>query len=342
MRILVLIFSIFLSIYSFGGINKKYTLNLGEDISLITWADVDYSGNVYLLDGRNAIFLKIDGSGKIVFNRAKKGQGPGEFQYPSCIQYVKGKGVFSSDILRKKLVLMDSNYKFLKDFPLPLFPLRFVFGEKCILIMSDSLKNNRYSFIVYRLMPDRKKKLKIDGLFKGNEVVIKKGMKVDFDNSSGIFFDANDRYVVFLKQVAYPLMLYYQKLDGVSGELVKIKLPYKPIPLTEKEKKKVIDEALAMAKQLNPSASERDIIAKNKIACNYFSIDGRDNVWLLVSTAEVDTHNLLCFNLDSKKIVERNRIKGFKNPGINVKGKYLVIFEKSMIADPKISLYTIK
>lgn len=51
------------------------------------WLNVDDQGNIYIADGGNRRIQKYDKTGKYVQTIGRKGQGPGEFQYPGRILF---------------------------------------------------------------------------------------------------------------------------------------------------------------------------------------------------------------------------------------------------------------
>ncbi len=77
--------------------------------------DVDNEGNVYIVDNRNHRIQKFDSNGKYLLTIGRRGQGPGEFEYPSGV-YIAGSGkIFVNSFHR--VTVYESTGKYIKSFP---------------------------------------------------------------------------------------------------------------------------------------------------------------------------------------------------------------------------------
>lgn len=82
---------------------------LGENLHI----EVDSSGNIFILDPQNYRILKFDKIGRFLWKAGRKGQGPGEFEYPFKIKCSKDNLVAVLDGLLK-IHLFDPKGVFIK------------------------------------------------------------------------------------------------------------------------------------------------------------------------------------------------------------------------------------
>jgi len=69
---------------------------------------VDTDGNIYVLDSGNHRLQVFDKSGKYLRTIGKRGQGPGEFNGPICVQLDGETGnIFVADFLSRKIIIFD-------------------------------------------------------------------------------------------------------------------------------------------------------------------------------------------------------------------------------------------
>lgn len=70
--------------------------------------EVDKLGNIYVLDQRMSRVMKFDEKGKFILKFGKKGQGPGEFEFPEAM-VLDSKGMIyvlsSGRVLLKRLIM---------------------------------------------------------------------------------------------------------------------------------------------------------------------------------------------------------------------------------------------
>lgn len=97
------------------GITFKYLLPYG-------CIDVDTSGNIYVLDsGVHKVFI-LDSQGRYLKHFGKKGQGPGEFQTPSCMKIMPDGKINIVDNGNRKIIQFDSNGNYIGGISLTNYP----------------------------------------------------------------------------------------------------------------------------------------------------------------------------------------------------------------------------
>jgi len=77
--------------------------------------DADSSGNIYILDSRDTLIRRFDEKGAYVRPIGRKGQGPGEFQNPACMEVAPGGTILVADPYQMRLVTMAPNGDFIKS-----------------------------------------------------------------------------------------------------------------------------------------------------------------------------------------------------------------------------------
>jgi hypothetical protein len=107
-------------------------LSIGEDkgrpeyiFSGIGGLAVDEQGNIYAIDSREAVVRVFDHQGMYVRTIGRKGQGPGETQYPVFVQATpQGElAVYDYSVARMLFYSLDGTYLRQKTTPRPLLPI---------------------------------------------------------------------------------------------------------------------------------------------------------------------------------------------------------------------------
>ena len=107
-------------------------LSIGEDkerpeyiFSGIGGLAVDEQGNIYAIDSREAVVRVFDHQGMYVRTIGRKGQGPGETQYPVFVQATpQGElAVYDYSVARMLFYSLDGNYLRQKTTPRPVLPI---------------------------------------------------------------------------------------------------------------------------------------------------------------------------------------------------------------------------
>ncbi|MCH8285738.1 6-bladed beta-propeller, partial [candidate division KSB1 bacterium] len=98
----------------------------GENYYLYKPADIikDNDGNYYILDAGNYLVKKYDPDGKFLLSFGRKGQGPGEFEYPSQIVLNQANELLVVDGNSRTINMFDTDGNFIEfvrivDFNLP-------------------------------------------------------------------------------------------------------------------------------------------------------------------------------------------------------------------------------
>ena len=101
-------------------------LELEEDLSIGNEEDknylfyrlrdiqVDTDGNIYVLDSGNRRLQVFDKNGKYLRTIGKRGQGPGEFNAPTCFQLDdETENIFVTDNTRRKIIIFEKEGKYI-------------------------------------------------------------------------------------------------------------------------------------------------------------------------------------------------------------------------------------
>ena len=104
----------------------EITFELEEDLSIGNEDDenylfyrlrdiqVDTDGNIYVLDSGNRRLQVFDKEGKYLRTIGKRGQGPGEFNAPTCLQLDDKTGnIFVTDNTRRKIIIFEKQGKYI-------------------------------------------------------------------------------------------------------------------------------------------------------------------------------------------------------------------------------------
>ena len=89
------------------GSNKDGAEDFFEELQSVL---ADDKGNIYVLDGRAEIVKVFDSSGKLISTVGKKGQGPGEYERPSGMQFTSNKELLIRSIGRLSYFTLDGKY----------------------------------------------------------------------------------------------------------------------------------------------------------------------------------------------------------------------------------------
>jgi hypothetical protein len=123
--------------------------------SLLSSIDVDFIGNIYALDVKEAHIKVYDSDGKFIRQIGRRGQGPGEFQNPHTVQITPKNKVVVCDPLAQKLLYFSTDGKYQESIPtLGLFGYPIIDSDGFIvsLVKNEETKNPMYE--LHRL--DRK------------------------------------------------------------------------------------------------------------------------------------------------------------------------------------------
>lgn len=114
-------------------LNLKEELSIGQEsgedeylFSRINDIDVDDEGRIYIIDGSDSNVRVFDEKGGFLKTIGRKGQGPGEFQYPVYIQIIADNELCVVDYLGARAVYFSLEGDYLRQEPLPrpFFPIK--------------------------------------------------------------------------------------------------------------------------------------------------------------------------------------------------------------------------
>ena len=81
----------------------------------ITYVRVDYEENIYVLDSRDCQIKVFDKNGKHIRKIGRKGQGPGEMQFPTMMDIVSGKELMICDLRNNRISFYSLQGELLKE-----------------------------------------------------------------------------------------------------------------------------------------------------------------------------------------------------------------------------------
>ncbi len=79
-------------------------------------ATEDHEGNIFILDSQEGVIKKFSSSGEYLFEFGRKGQGPGEFEYPGQIDFRSGQLLVTT--MSAQYHIFDINGEYKKKFTL--------------------------------------------------------------------------------------------------------------------------------------------------------------------------------------------------------------------------------
>ena len=77
--------------------------------------EVDLRGNIYVLDCKMSRIVKFDKGGEFVLKFGKKGQGPGEFEFPESMALDSDRMIYV--LSSRKVLVFNDNGKLIHSFP---------------------------------------------------------------------------------------------------------------------------------------------------------------------------------------------------------------------------------
>jgi hypothetical protein len=92
--------------------DEKKGTYLGKALSFA----MDHLCNFYIADSKTLKILKFDQSGKFIKEAGRKGQGPGEFQYPREIVLDNNANVYVLDTGNGRISIFDREFQYVKSF----------------------------------------------------------------------------------------------------------------------------------------------------------------------------------------------------------------------------------
>jgi hypothetical protein len=118
--------------------NKEFEIGLSDGdenyiFGSINDVEVDLMGNIYVLDGKMTRIVKFNKDGKFLLRFGKKGQGPGEFEFPESMVLDSEKRICVLGI--GKVLIFDEEGKHLLSFPYNFYGIDIALDNKNNLIL---------------------------------------------------------------------------------------------------------------------------------------------------------------------------------------------------------------
>jgi hypothetical protein len=137
--------------------------------------EVDKWGNIYVLDQKMSRVTKFDEDGKFIHKFGKKGQGPGEFEFPEAMALNSERLIYV--LSSERVIEFDENGRFIHQFPINFYGIDIAIDAEGNLILIgpsedeifhvyDKKGNHLYSFGEGFEIPEEFSKYKGSRLFK--------------------------------------------------------------------------------------------------------------------------------------------------------------------------------
>jgi len=150
--------------------------------------DVDSDGSIYLITQRSStnFIFKLDKTGNLVASFGRKGQGPGELQFPTFVMFSPKEELFVVDQMRRKLVVFSKAGSLIRESPVE-FATQIVWP----------LLNDRYLAALYEYDPE-----------------------AEYSISRLFIFDGGWQKIAELDPIKSVNMARAKKLDGVDARSI--------------------------------------------------------------------------------------------------------------------------
>ena len=218
---------------------------------------VDQEGNLYVQDVGNIRILEYDKAGKYVKTIGRKGQGPGEFQFPAMVHVDRDGDIWVLDSPTSALKVFSPDGTFKKSIPLRAFiqPQFYVSKEGFIFGIQINYRTPEGPRIaVLKLNPDGSLAETI-AQFQGELKPNQKGYAIHSYSNSLFLCGLNPNAFCYGFSMDYKLFL----ADGQGKTISIIQKAEKPIPVSGEEKDWIKKKGIFMA--LGVSKEERAEVA---------------------------------------------------------------------------------
>jgi len=259
----------------------------------ITDLDVDENENMYVSDSIDCNIKKIDKNGNILGKAGRKGQGPGEFQFPVIIKvfnnsvYVVDQGKVGISIFTKELKYINSIV-----FPYPIYDLNILSNNEIVLacMMSNAtpsiIKINQKGEII---------RGEIKGGFNNNEWWKSMG-KIAIDKNDNVFYVSAFENTIYKcdkeLKVMWKITLGIKKHATLETADTKIGKVVLPTEMIYKDIKLDVNGNIYLLSGIKNKDNSRDVIVLNstgenigKIVIPYptyiFHIDNKNQIYAL-------------------------------------------------------------
>jgi WD40 repeat protein len=238
----------------------EITFELEEDLSIgneydenflfyrIRDIQVDADGNIYVLDSGNHRLQVFNKEGKYLHTIGKRGQGPGEFNAPTCFQLDNETGnIFVTDNMLRKIIIFEKEGKYIdKD-----IALVDILNDFCL--DSDRCIWGKFSLpginIMYRFI----KKLTLTGKVERTFIEIPYPIQKIVTSKTGTSLDAymvNSGYEddLFISKIDNHTIIYGHSkkyelvaVDKAGNVLFMIRKDESPVKITKSEKDRILN-----------------------------------------------------------------------------------------------------
>jgi len=223
-------------------LEEEFTIDLeSEDLAKLGMIDpggfdVDSEGNIYFMQQRTSgsFLYKFDKNGNYLALLGKKGQGPGEIQFPTSLAINSRNELIIIDSSARKLIILDNRGAFIKEIKLrsnidAAFPLQ---DRKYLIYKSIAIPEAIDAQIIGFILCDSE----LNEIKEINRVKIPHMDKLEKINGIGervLFQISPDRIYLGDAKEGYEIWMY-----NLNGNLVrKIRKEYKPVPISEETKR---------------------------------------------------------------------------------------------------------
>ena len=198
--------------------------------------DIDSSGDIYIWNqGKSENFIyKFDRKGKYLTSFGRRGQGPGDLQFPTSFGINDRDELIIADSLLRKMIILGKDGVYIRqavaDSPL-IFPAA---KERYVLFLRESNPNEEYTNNILILCDTNLKKLKELDRWQDVKYNMAKSIPAVPPRSACFLSKRN----IFIAKYGKDYEIKVFNLDGTLER--KILKEYKPVPLTGSRKEKLI------------------------------------------------------------------------------------------------------
>lgn len=227
-------------LYSGDILSLEEDLTIGEEgkehvFEAIRTIRVDNDGNIYVLDWKASQIKVFDKDGKHLRDISRKGQGPGEMQFPQSMAIISGKEIMLNDLRTRRFSFFSLDGGLLREISSAKVRMNVVAPDS-----SGNFIGTTFSRFGEKSVVELKKyDPNLDTVFAIGQVEISYTPgKVNL-YAPAIFFTAlKDDSILWGKWSDYQLMV----VDREGNTTKKIIKDYDPIRITDKDKKREIKE----------------------------------------------------------------------------------------------------
>ena len=216
----------------------------------ISCFDVDSKGNIYFLgflprEGNN--IFKFDKNGRFVNSFGRKGQGPGEVQYPFHLEVDNQNNIVVTDQSKLKLIFFSNEGSLIREIPLDLgIPFVSCLKNGKFLTFGQLIGslNSEYTQLSLKLVDSQLEEVKELGRYKRMIAIRTKRYK----GTPPLWCWSVSKSYVYVANEEREYEIWTYDLDG--NLIRKIKKEYEKVPISEEYKKKRLDRTPDIIKKM--------------------------------------------------------------------------------------------